>query len=269
MMNYSKILIWYLDKYDMKVPWSQRQEDNCFCHKNWYFWFCCSFNMSQRHAGVDWTFVIWLVLYLYKTRILLYIYIYIYIYILLVLNLMVWARQLSRYSNWLWAGQSGNRIPVGRDFPPIQTGPGAHAASCTMGTGSFPGVKYGRGMLLTPRPLLAPQLWKSRAMPLPTLWATTGPVIGTLYLYIWWLLPTMYLWNEGNKWNVVICHYIIIWHCSNNNLMLAVNDMQCCFSSVAGGNIFWQARRYTVGTWWVTSSAHFMKVALNNYTAMQ
>jgi len=29
---------------------------------------------------------------------------------------------------------------VGRDFLPIQTGPGAHPASCTMGTGSFPGV---------------------------------------------------------------------------------------------------------------------------------
>ena len=29
---------------------------------------------------------------------------------------------------------------------PVQTGPGAHPASCTMGTGSFPGVKRpGRG----------------------------------------------------------------------------------------------------------------------------
>jgi len=29
---------------------------------------------------------------------------------------------------------------------PVQTGPGAHAASCAMGTGSFPGVKRpGRG----------------------------------------------------------------------------------------------------------------------------
>jgi hypothetical protein len=26
---------------------------------------------------------------------------------------------------------------------PVQTGPGAHPASCTMGTGSFPGVKNG------------------------------------------------------------------------------------------------------------------------------
>ena len=30
---------------------------------------------------------------------------------------------------------------------PVQTGPGAHPASCTMGTGSFPGVKRpGRGI---------------------------------------------------------------------------------------------------------------------------
>ena len=30
---------------------------------------------------------------------------------------------------------------------PVQTGPGAHPASCTMGTGSFPGVKLpGRGI---------------------------------------------------------------------------------------------------------------------------
>ena len=28
-----------------------------------------------------------------------------------------------------------------RDFPPFQTGPGYHPASCTMGTGSFPGGK--------------------------------------------------------------------------------------------------------------------------------
>ena len=29
---------------------------------------------------------------------------------------------------------------------PVQTGPGAHPASCTMGTGSFPGAKWpGRG----------------------------------------------------------------------------------------------------------------------------
>jgi len=46
----------------------------------------------------------------------------------------------------------------GRDFSsPVQTGPGAHPASCTMGTGSFPRVKSGRGVMLTPHPLLV--LW--------------------------------------------------------------------------------------------------------------
>ena len=46
----------------------------------------------------------------------------------------------------------------------------------------FPGVKYGRGVLLTTHPLLVPRSWKSRAIPLPTIWATTGPVTGSLYL---------------------------------------------------------------------------------------
>jgi hypothetical protein len=55
----------------------------------------------------------------------------------------------------------------GRDFPPVQTGPGAHPAPYTMATGSFPGVKCGRGVLLTTHPLLAPGSWKSRAIPLP------------------------------------------------------------------------------------------------------
>jgi len=35
----------------------------------------------------------------------------------------------------------------------VQTGPGAHPASCTMGTGSFPEVKNGRGVTLTHHPL--------------------------------------------------------------------------------------------------------------------
>ena len=39
---------------------------------------------------------------------------------------------------------------------PVQTGPGAHPASCTMGTGSLPGAKSGRGVTLTPHPLLVP-----------------------------------------------------------------------------------------------------------------
>jgi len=72
------------------------------------------------------------------------------------------------------AGQLGIEFWWERDFPPVQTGPGAHPASCKMGTGSFPGVKCGQGMLLATHPLLVPQSWKSRAIPLPTLWATPG-----------------------------------------------------------------------------------------------
>jgi hypothetical protein len=54
---------------------------------------------------------------------------------------------------------------------PVQTGPGAHPASCTMGTGSFPGVKSGRGVTLTPHPLLVTWSRKGRSIPLLPLWA--------------------------------------------------------------------------------------------------
>jgi len=84
---------------------------------------------------------------------------------------------------------------VGRDFPPVQTGPGAHPASCKMGTGSFQGVKSGRGVLLTTNRLLVPRSWKRRAIPLPTLWATTGPVTGTLPIII----------GHTNSYNIYIC----------------------------------------------------------------
>jgi hypothetical protein len=63
---------------------------------------------------------------------------------------------------------AGTAIGYGLDSPgiesrwetkfsaPVQTDPGAHPASCTMGNGSFPGVKSGRGVMLTPHPLLVP-----------------------------------------------------------------------------------------------------------------
>ena len=54
---------------------------------------------------------------------------------------------------------------------PVHTGPGAHPASCTMGTGSFPAVKSGRGVTLTLHPLLVPWSRKSRTIPLLPLWA--------------------------------------------------------------------------------------------------
>jgi hypothetical protein len=66
-----------------------------------------------------------------------------------------------------WRVRGSN--PCGARFSAVQTGPGTHPASCTMGTGSFPGVKCGWGVLLTIHPLLMPRSRKGRAIPLSTL----------------------------------------------------------------------------------------------------
>jgi hypothetical protein len=60
---------------------------------------------------------------------------------------------ISRYSDSLQAGRSGDQIPVGAKFSaPIQTGSGAQPASCTMGTGSFLGGKAARAWHWPPTP---------------------------------------------------------------------------------------------------------------------
>jgi hypothetical protein len=60
----------------------------------------------------------------------------------------------------LWSGSTVGIVIGywldGRESNPggggAETGPGAHPASSTMGTGSFPGVENGRGVTLTPHP---------------------------------------------------------------------------------------------------------------------
>ena len=68
-----------------------------------------------------------------------YIYIYMYIYICNALKTI--------NCDSLRAGRSGDRVPVVARFSAaIETGSEAHPASCTMGTGSFPGARRpGRG----------------------------------------------------------------------------------------------------------------------------
>ena len=71
---------------------------------------------------------------------------------------------------------------------PVQTGSGAHPTSCTMGNGSFPGIKSGRGVTLTPHTLLVPWSRRSRAIPLLQLWAirpvqSLSASTAELYLY--------------------------------------------------------------------------------------
>jgi hypothetical protein len=61
---------------------------------------------------------------------------------------------------------------VGARFSgPVQNGPGAHPTSFTTGTGSFLGVKSGRGVTLALHPLPVPWSRKGRAITLLPLWA--------------------------------------------------------------------------------------------------
>jgi len=83
-----------------------------------------------------------------------------------------WTQNVFWFSVHLVSERSGDRISVVARFSaPVQTGPGAHPASCAMGTGSFWGVKSCRDVTLTPHPLLVPWSRKSRAIPLLPLWA--------------------------------------------------------------------------------------------------
>ena len=68
---------------------------------------------------------------------------------------------LSRYSDFLRAGQSGDRVRVRTRFSePVQTGPGAHSAPSTMSTGSLSGVYSGWGAEFPIHLHLAPRLKK-------------------------------------------------------------------------------------------------------------
>jgi len=86
----------------------------------------------------------------------------------------------------LWVGWSRIESQWWRDFSPVQTGPGAHPASCTMGTGSFPGVKCGWGVLLTTHPFLVPQSWRVELYLYPPSgphWACKGITLPLYLLY--------------------------------------------------------------------------------------
>jgi len=79
---------------------------------------------------------------------------------ILPIYLWFYVGRVAQSAQWLWAGWSRIESRWGRDFPPVQTGPGAHPASYKMGTASFPGVKCSLDMLLTTHPLLVEE-WKS------------------------------------------------------------------------------------------------------------
>ena len=92
---------------------------------------------------------------------------------------------------------------------PVQTGPGAHPASCTMGTGPFPGVKSGRGVTLTPHPLLVPWPWNSRAIPLLPLWAVRPVQDISAWTRVHFSLPTVFRKKNVGVELSLVCRYAV------------------------------------------------------------
>jgi hypothetical protein len=71
-------------------------------------------------------------------------------------------------TGWTARGSNPGGVEIFRTCPDRSWGP---PSFCTMGTGSFPGVKSGRGVTLTPHPLLVPWSRNGRAIPLLPVWA--------------------------------------------------------------------------------------------------
>ena len=93
---------------------------------------------------------------------------------------------------------------------PVQTGPGAHPASCTVGTRSFPGVKSDRGVTLTPHPLLVPWSRKSVAIPLLPLWAVRPVQSLRACTTVHFFLFVMEIFLHKNKNSVCFYTYLEI-----------------------------------------------------------
>ena len=142
----------------------------------------------------------------------------------------------ERHSDSLPAGQSGDRIPVGvRYSAPVQTGPEAHPASYTMGTGSFLGVKrsgFGVDHLRSSAEVEG-RVKLYICSPSGPSWAVLGWTLHVLRVTWalwsnrvrsgWWLLTTCGFWQRHSWrygcWDVTPCWlgvssrvYIIIIH---------------------------------------------------------
>ena len=71
-----------------------------------------------------------------------------------------------------WLDGPGIEFRWGARFSaPVQTGPGAHPASYTMGTGSLPGIKRAGGLVLATHSHLAPRLKEEYSYTSVPLWA--------------------------------------------------------------------------------------------------
>jgi hypothetical protein len=113
-------------------------------------------------------------------------------------------------------------IPVGvRFFAHVQTGPGAHLASCTMGTGSFQGInRPGRGADHPPPSSAGPE-WVELY-----LYSPSGPSIG------WTFFKNQLFksWRKVKK--EPVSGYCYIYRCFITLLQLLIMELQlsnCCW----------------------------------------
>jgi len=122
----------------------------------------------------------------------------------------------SLYSDSLRAGRSGDRIPVGvRYSARLQTGPGAHTASYTMGTGYFPGVKRpGRGVD-HPSPYLAPMLKKEYSYTSTPPLGLRSLLYGDLYLYLYHISRFMSFLKENSLYRWIFLTEMIALYSKN------------------------------------------------------
>jgi len=135
----------------------------------------------------------------------------------------VWAGWRSRLATSYGLGGPGIESRWGRDFStPVQAGPEAHPASCTMGTGSFPGVKSGRGLTLTPsRPSSAVGHERVELY----LYSPCGPYglyrasvpVHRCTLPFYYIGPCTSVprlkdaWRNGNMASCIICLFLHVW----------------------------------------------------------
>ena len=128
---------------------------------------------------------------------------------------------MGRYSDSLWAGLSGDLTPVGASFSaPVQTGPGAYPASCTMSTRFFPEVKR-TGYGADHSPHLSAEVLNRVQLYLYSPFGPSWPVIGRTYLSTYLMTSRSHKWthcSEGFKPNVSI-NFTNVLHFSLSNCL--------------------------------------------------
>ena len=124
---------------------------------------------------------------------------------------------------------------------PVQNGPGAHPASCTVGTKSFPGVNSGRGITLTPHPLLVPWSWKGRAIPLLPLWAVRTVQSLSACTRVHFTLPFLYNVKLMWKW-----YWVYGWYTGED--LTWVNWLDSCWNQHPPYRLLLLCAQYWPGT---------------------